>query len=400
MRHVGRWGPAKTALTGLMMLLLPSLTSAGDGLSLNEAVPVIELWDDDDDIIMYYAEFLLASWVLESAPFNTYHSGLSFHNVRLNETTVFDFTPYNPTSVLAMVVPKVEGTWVQRLVGDIEVRWADDAYLEFYPNAQQDRWQQFTEIGQTKGRTFKIWVDWAIHDYAPTHLAFQPAELVLVSQLDKGGQASAGKPVLSSQMCHDFVTDSLWVLYDLGVRFEAKDDIFRDHIFIYAGSYELAPSSRDMMRKYFRYLSLLAVFYAEVAKEFTAARKVLAVAWKLGLPLFHHHTDQDFIVRLVPPFINYCYLPLALPPQKHDPFVKRKLCALGLEANLNNISIPFPAGYLLATANQVDTPVGLVLVPIAIIVGLIYMVHRCCCRRRAVAKGPAKKVKSNAGKSD
>lgn len=40
-------------------------------------------WQRSSHVEVYYAEFLLAQWVLDRAPWNAYHSGLAFVN---NET--------------------------------------------------------------------------------------------------------------------------------------------------------------------------------------------------------------------------------------------------------------------------------------------------------------------------
>merc|ERR1712045_219708 len=90
-------------------------------------------------------------------------------------------------------------------------------------------------------------------------------------------------------------------------------------------------------RKWLRYLRGLGIYLEQIKEQFTHARHALAVAWKLGLPIFLHNEDQDYKINLVTPFLNYCYLPLALPPEVHDPFASMKLCALGMKAQ-NNVT--------------------------------------------------------------
>ena len=53
---------------------------------------------------------------------------------------------------------------------------------------------------------------------------------------------------------------------------------------------------------------------------------------------------------------NYCYLPLAIPPQEHNVFGEDKLCALGLTANTTNSTAPWPWGTLLTVEERMDHP--------------------------------------------
>merc|ERR1712194_605537 len=91
----------------------------------------------------------------------------------------------------------------------------------------------------------------------------------------------------------------------------------------------------------------------------TYARGALIAGWRLGLPVFLHDFAAEYQVKLVPPFLNYCYLPLAIPPEVHDPFAAMKLCALGMEANLTNTTAPWPWGTVLTLEENLDrTEVG------------------------------------------
>merc|ERR1711957_944185 len=101
------------------------------------------------------------------------------------------------------------------------------------------------------------------------------------------------------------------------------------------------------------------MFLAQIREKFTSARDALLIAWKLGIPAFIHDSHRNQIVHLSPPFLNYCYLPLAIPPAKHDAFNADKLCALGLTANASNVTAPFPMGPLIAVEEKIDSPVNL-----------------------------------------
>merc|ERR1719186_1120855 len=87
-------------------------------------------------------------------------------------------------------------------------------------------------------------------------------------------------------------------------------------------------------RRWLRYLRSMLIFYEDIKEQFTSARIAFVVTWKMGLPAYLHTPGQDYQVFLAPPFLNYCYLPLAIPPEKHRLLGTMKLCALGMTANL------------------------------------------------------------------
>merc|ERR1712039_426409 len=95
-------------------------------------------------------------------------------------------------------------------------------------------------------------------------------------------------------------------------------------------------------------------YLEQIKEQFTHARAALIVGWRLGLPVFLHAHSQEHHILLEPPFLNYCYLPLAIPPEVHDPFAAMKLCALGMEANLTNNTVPWPMGDLLSIEEHLD----------------------------------------------
>ena len=72
--------------------------------------------------------------------------------------------------------------------------------------------------------------DWVASDFAPQHHAFQPLELADVRRRGV---------LMRSNMCHDFVTDSLWFLYKQGIRLEPEDHVFRDHIIMWPARNEI-----------------------------------------------------------------------------------------------------------------------------------------------------------------
>merc|ERR1711957_850543 len=98
------------------------------------------------------------------------------------------------------------------------------------------------------------------------------------------------------------------------------------------------------------------MFLAQIREKFTSARDALLIAWKLGIPAFIHDSHRNQIVHLSPPFLNYCYLPLAIPPVKHNPLSTNKLCALSIETNFTNTTFPMPYGLELGVEEQMDQP--------------------------------------------
>merc|ERR1711879_152067 len=126
------------------------------------------------------------------------------------------------------------------------------------------------------------------------------------------------------------------------------------------------------LRQEVRYLRSLFLYLRLIKQQFTYAREALIYTWKLGLPAFvHTQGDGYYRARLMPPFLNYCYLPLALPPAKYDVFGDTKLCALGMEANLTNTTVPYPWGHLLAVEAAVDKSTVLIALMLTAIVAAL-----------------------------
>jgi len=324
-------------------------------------------WQADDPIDIFYAEFLLAQWILNKAPWNAYHSALGFKNNRTKEKTLFDFTPLNTTSVMSMVMPhiKMQSVWRGLVLGDWQFEYKDQARTEFFCG-WPDSYSNFVRVGQTNGTVFQKFADWVIHDFAPRHGAFQPIEVADVNLANVANAANglnvkaAEMTIVRSRMCHDFVTDSLWFLYEAGATLEADDIIFRDHIIMYADKVKKAGAFIGQNKRRFgRYWRVVALFLEGIKSQFTFARTALLAGWRLGIPVFLHDQWQDYEIELAPPFLNYCYLPLAIPPQLYNPFAATKLCALGMEANTTNTSAPYPWGPLVAVEERLDRPVPL-----------------------------------------
>jgi len=261
---------------------------------------------------------------------------------------LFDFSPEDVSSVMSMVLPSVsiQNTLRAFLFGDYKFEFKDGAKTQFF-DYWPSKYSNFVRVGKTRGSVLHKFAGWVEDVYAPKYTSFQPLEV-----------AMAGKGnIVRSRMCHDFVTDSLWALYNEGVKLKAEDTIFRDHIIMYASHTTRAEDMVQTMRgrrRWLRYLRALGLYLEEIKEQFTHARNALLVGFKLGIPVFLHGQHEDHQVHLVPPFLNYCYLPLAIPPKVHDPFGAMKLCALGMEANLTNSTSLAPWGPLLALEERMD----------------------------------------------
>lgn len=319
-------------------------------------------WAGSGHIEVYFGEFLLASWVLNKAPWNAYHSGLAFVNNESGQKCLYDFSPADVSSVMNMLIPQVDGpNGASTLLGDFRMAWKDQARTQL-DTQWPDNYERFVKLGVINGTLFHIFTDWVASDFAPVRKSFQPLEVTLANGESAPRSADSagidwGPVAVRSTMCHDFVTDALWVFHRHGVVFKPETQVFRDHIIMYAKSASNASDLVDSYigrRKWLRYLRQLYLSLAKIRKEFTHAREALVWTWRLGLPTFLHAGNSDYHLELMPPFLNYCYLPLAMPPVVHNPLGDLKLCALGLVANTTNTTAPWPWGVLLETEERLD----------------------------------------------
>jgi hypothetical protein len=290
-------------------------------------------WGPNDHVDIFYGEFLLSRWVLDHAPWNAYHSGLLFTNNSTGVEALFDYCPDDTSSVMRMLVPEISAAskWKAFLLGDVNVTWRNAAHTKQY-DKRTDSYTNFVRLGKTNGSVANAFSDWVRLSFAQSHHTFDPLEIVLTN----------GSLVRSS-MCHDFVTDSLWELYSRGVGLKPEAPIFRDHIILYAQAvHSVEPDETPMRfrREFLRYMRVLEMFRAKIAEQFTYGREALIVNWKMGLPIFMRSNGSDVRVDISPPFLNYCYLPLGIPPHVHNPLKGTKLCALAMQANLSNVSVP------------------------------------------------------------
>eukprot|EP00927_Polykrikos_kofoidii_P052622 TRINITY_DN46500_c0_g1_i1.p1 TRINITY_DN46500_c0_g1~~TRINITY_DN46500_c0_g1_i1.p1 ORF type:complete len:437 (-),score=47.71 TRINITY_DN46500_c0_g1_i1:110-1420(-) len=338
---------------------------------MRAAKPILEFfeWKHDDVVEVFYSEFLLSAWIVNHSPWNAYHSGLGFINTRTGRKMLLDFTPDDTSSVMKLVAPQVRlksSLWRAVLLGEVEFAWYDGAHMAFY-HQWPESFTTHTRVGQHSGEALFHLIDWVIDNYMPRYTAFNPVELVMPGAQQAGGNAT----VLRSRMCHDFVTDALWVLYDRGAVFEPEKLVFRDHIIMYGEIVESITnisSSVDARKRELRYMRGLDIYLEKIKDEFTHARTALLSLWRLRVPIFIHDEQGGYHrVKLLPPGLNYCYLPLAIPPEVYDPFGDAKLCALGMQANFTNFTAPWPRGALLAAEERIDQPESLIAILLAAI---------------------------------
>ncbi|CAK9057178.1 unnamed protein product [Durusdinium trenchii] len=303
-------------------------------------------WAPSARVEVYYAEFLLAQWVLDRAPWNAYHSGLAFLNKDTGEKCLYDYSPVDTSSVMRMLIPEILANKFEVFLGDYELTWSDHARTQL-TLSWPSNYERFVLLGDLNGQIFLEFVDWVAKSFAPKHHIFQPIEVADVLQRQS---------LVNSSMCHDFVTEGLWFLYAKGAELHPEEHVFRDHIILYAHAARLPKASWSTMRQWQRYLRQLDLSMARIKKQFTFAREALLWNWRLQLPTFLHTENQSFQIDLAPPFLNYCYLPLAIPPEVHNPFGETKLCALGLQANTSNSTAPWPWGTQLTVEEHLDRP--------------------------------------------
>eukprot|EP00927_Polykrikos_kofoidii_P012354 TRINITY_DN15326_c0_g1_i3.p1 TRINITY_DN15326_c0_g1~~TRINITY_DN15326_c0_g1_i3.p1 ORF type:complete len:469 (+),score=37.74 TRINITY_DN15326_c0_g1_i3:75-1409(+) len=359
------------------------------GARMMAARPILELfdWQRDDVVEVYYGEFLLSAWIVGHSPWNAFHSGLAFRNNRTGRKMLLEFTPDDTSSVTKLVVPEVRlksSLWRAAMLGEVDFGWRDGGHMAFH-NSWPEWFTSTTLLGLHSGATLFNLISWVITDYIPRFSHFNPLELVRPQDPSAGGKTT----LLRSRMCHDFVTDALWVLYNLGASLDPNVNVFRDHIIMYGEIMESIAdisSSADARKRELRYLRGLDMFMEDMRQEFTHARTALLSLWRLRVPVFlRDEQDVYHRVKLLPPFLNYCYLPLAIPPKVHNLFDDDKLCALGMRANLTNFTTPWPQGALLAAEERVDHPKPFAAVLLAAI--CVAFATRPSTRSASVIKG-------------
>ena len=328
----------------------PSVVHGDGGVSHAEANPskqaVIDPrkgnipWMDaqeQDEIQVFYMEHVLAAWVLESAPWTAFHSGLGFKNMRTGRKFTVDYIPVRINSVNYVLVPRFHprhksDTLLDKLqnwwTGDVDFEWLNDGSVMFY-NGWPSKYENFTKLGSINGLQYTRYMEWA-QEYNYTHTTFDPVEIIVEGSDPNNETRRITKERVSSRMCHDLVSDSLWFLYEaFGVTFKPDAPVYRDHIMLFSEAYREVdisiPEERDEVISYFK---LFYEFLPLIEKEFTNIRGMLVNSEAGGLEPFLYIGEKYYKVKLRDPFVNYCYMPMPMPPVKPNFFEDPSFCAL------------------------------------------------------------------------
>jgi len=203
------------------------------------------------------------------------------------------------------------------------MRWRNKGLVRFYTSTPK-KYTNLTALAKTDGQTFHKMVSWAM-EYNNTYNTFDPVEIVIEGQPERR---------VSSRMCHDLVSSGLWFLYENKVPLKPEKPIYRDHIILFAKDHEAVDHKDPEIRKgILSYFRLFTSWLPLIAKEFTSIRGMLvhANAGKFYPYLFINHVYYK--VDMTEPFVNYCYMPIPMPPEKANAFTSQKYC--GLEQSLS-----------------------------------------------------------------
>jgi len=296
--------------------------------------------DQDAVVEVLYAEHLLASWVLESAhkaPWSAFHSGIAFlvkdrRTGAIKREHLIDFTATLTESVAAVLhpwitpnfpkwMPRWFGLLYARMFASYDIQWMNNGVLRFFDQIPS-QFTNFTRIGHIDGNQLNEIIHWLRNEYAGTKTAFDPVEIM---------EANHTYQVLKpSSMCHDVFYQTLDKLVTLGFKPEVKSPIFRDHIMVFASSFEKVEiEDTSTRREVVRYFRLFQHFMIAIDEEFTNIRGLLEHASAVKVQPFLFKENEYLRINLVEPFVNYCYLSIAMPPNPKSTLANSEhLCAL------------------------------------------------------------------------
>eukprot|EP00937_MAST-01D_sp_MAST-1D-sp2_P002923 g2923.t1 len=299
---------------------------------------------EDDPIEVYYMEHVLAAWVLESAPWTAFHSGIGFHNLRTNAKFTVDYIPVRINSVHYVLVPVLHPKYpVDTLAGTLKnwwyghkrFEWLNDGAVMFY-NDWPSKYENFTKLGKVTGGQYTRYMHWA-SKYNETHKTFDPVEIVVEGRDPHNATKRITKDRVSSRMCHDLVSDSLWYFYEEeGVVFEPEAPVYRDHIILFGEKYSKVDITQtEQLTAVTNYIRLYYEFLPLIEKEFTNIRGMLVNSEAGGLEPFLYIGKEYYRVTMQDPFVNYCYMPMPMPPTKPNFFEDPSFCALEQKLSTN-----------------------------------------------------------------
>lgn len=362
--------------------------------------------EDDDVIEVFYMEHVLAAWVLESAPWTAFHSGMGFHNKRTGAKYTVDYIPMRVNSVHYVLVPVMKphypmdtlaGKFKNWWYGHADFEWLNDGAVMFY-NEWPSKYENFTKLGTVTGAQYRRYMSWA-EKYNESHVTFDPVEIVVEGRDPKNASRRITADRVSSRMCHDLVGDSLWYFYDNeGVTFKADKPVYRDHIILFGSKYEevdiAVPEQLTAVTNYFK---MYYEFLPLIEKEFTNIRGMLINSEAGGLEPFLYIGKKYYRVTMADPFVNYCYMPMPMPPRRPNFFEDPSFCALETKVSTNSTR-----NFMQAGAETVRLAFKLSLLNPAqflpylfVLVGLVAF----CCKFRGKSAPPAAAGKGK-GKSN
>jgi hypothetical protein len=341
-------------ICALSNVFLCSSSSGGTGGKKSGFVfeGVWQLQPEDSEYEILYLEFVMASWNLSGTPWNAYHSAIALRPMHTdhmggsktfydNEALVADYSPEETDEIRHVVHPDLvqnDKDFVEKVLRTIfpysfnvdkskyDLEWNNKANVQVETGIDHERYTNITSLGYTSGRAANLLSQW-IRTYNKTHDTFEPLELAIEGQ----------GTVIKSQICHDFITDALWVLHeDEATVFDPENHVFRDHIVLFASEYE----DLDNVHEDSDIWQSIVTYYEEIKRhmgiiniEFTYARTFFSLMSARGVSTYIYKGTGGYEngyskFKLAPPYINYCYMPLYMPPERADIFTSPRHCAL------------------------------------------------------------------------
>ncbi|EER03063.1 hypothetical protein Pmar_PMAR001808 [Perkinsus marinus ATCC 50983] len=148
-------------------------------------------------------------------------------------------------------------------------------FRDFWPKEYSTR----TLVGNMTGGQFDTFKRWFLEDWARPRDTFDPVTVIKVD---------SGERIWMSRMCHDLVEYGLRQLVEMGIPLRSTKPVFRDHIPVYVN-----------------YIKPLDVRGNGFDRR--------AVALAMGLIPVGYFMGSYYELDIVPPLINYCYIPLKMP---------------------------------------------------------------------------------------
>ncbi|KAF4677928.1 hypothetical protein FOL47_008032 [Perkinsus chesapeaki] len=364
----------------------------------------------NDEFEIFFGEYRIASWFVSMAPWNIYHGGLQFRCERTNYTYTIDYNAKFDFNITHFLVPteqyqgeidedgfptgpevlrairtlaslteasseldsemqnmtKFEYGWSlvralrMALSGDMipGLEWRNFGILrfrDFWPDEYTNR----TKVGVMTGRQFDELKRWFIEDWARPKDTFDPLTIIDVQ---------LGQRVWMSRMCHDLVEYGLKKISEMGVHLRPERPLLRDHITVYVkpGSLKLIDVRENAFnrRAVARFMRVYLNFIPQLREQFIHARDLLRKVLAMDLIPIGYFMGQYYEAEVVPPLVNYCYVPLRMPRRLADGTTvfggvdamnrNRSLCALQNEdVTLDNVTLTLE-DRLIMLENYVD----------------------------------------------